>query len=152
MWIAWLALLVCVVANTETLVFDWHGASVKFGGGLSPEVPYNSSFNFGEHERHELRVPPTAPPGRYFARVCWPASTPADLSLQFDGAEVVVTGSREEVVAVDPRAVAEVPYQLHLTAMKWGVLPEEVIPMIYGVATAFFVGCGAAYVFLNWVL
>ena len=145
------AVAAVALANTEATMFETAGAAA--GGVLAPLVPLTSQLLFSDSSVESVALPlANASAGKYLARVCWPASFPADLAIEFNSEanSVVVIGSKEDVVALRA-ASREVPFDVHLSPIKLGFIPADVIPAIQSITgVAILAGC-LAYTFLTFV-
>lgn len=86
------------LANCETISFELTSDSK---GSLVPGEPLTSQFSQWPNNQSVDRFALQASAGKYFARVCWPASEPAEFSLQWDEPDLVVLATRN-VVATKP--------------------------------------------------
>lgn len=151
-------LLAGALANTEVLSFTYAGPTAALfdpSTRMSPLTPFEGLFNFasGAHESLRIHLQNVTYGSKYVARVCWPASHPADVSIAFDRSDgsLVVSGSRENVVAlraVDPH----VPFNVHLSPTLLGVVPLDIIPILKALVTGVALSTAFVYAVVSYLL
>lgn len=121
-----------VLANAEVISFHHNSLNSGVDPVLSPNSSYQGSFT----DDLDLRLRLVSPPGNYFARVCWPASHPADLSVSYEDGLVIVKGDRSDVVPLNlDKHPGSVPFEVILSESKFGI-PMDVMPTIVAVTIA----------------
>lgn len=139
-----------VYANSEPFPFEHsvlnHGEYQK----IEPLRAFNHTFNFEDEPRQKLTL--LLPElGKYVARVNWPASFPADMSLDYNDGLLTVTGSTLDVVPLRESAPRNVPFQIILSPVNLEFIPSDVIPMITGVATTVGIAGSIAYFVVQYI-
>lgn len=139
-----LLVLSLVYANSEPFSFDHYLPSRGEYQKIEPLQVFDYNFNFELDPKQQL-VLSLPELGKYVARVNWPASFPADMALAYNDGLLIVTGSTLDVVPLRDSVPREVPIHIILSPVKFGIIPLDVVPMIFGVATAVGVAGSIAY-------
>lgn len=146
--------IACALANTEVVSFMYTGPTydvVTPPRAIAPLVTFEGGFDFEESisTSYKIRLQNVTYGKQYVARICWPASQPADVSIEFDknDGSLIVTGSRENIVALKRDVSTIVQFNVHLSpTIAFGILPLDIIPNIKSVFMGF--GLSSAFVYL----
>lgn len=108
-----------VLANTESMIVELHGVT---DGLIVSGTPWQGQFDEWPNNASSSRISLQGSAGKYFVRVCWPASEPADFDLQWEEPYVILSAARNVVPLkpVDP----VVRYSLIASRIVYG-LPED---------------------------
>lgn len=140
----WLTLGVLgVLANTETVLFEHKYTSPENHPSILPFEPFFHTFSFDNELVNHLKLS-IPQEGKYFARICWPASYPAEFNIEYSDGLLVVTGSKSDVVPLRQSLATEVPFRVHLSPLKLGI-PADVFRMVYGVVIS--IGFAGSFAF-----